>query len=147
MIPDTPIVNPEPAHPAKVAGGLTPPIAAGIACIFTIISGVVFLVIEKKNAFVRFWAMQAVLLGLLSIAAAILFPIAYFLLGHMPLIGGLMNMALGIVQWLFQIAWLIVYLICIVKAFTNQTWEIPWLGKIARRWLSRADGVRSGIPA
>lgn len=129
--------NPPPYPSEKVIGGLTPAVAAGIACIFTIVSGVVFLILEKKNQFVRFWAMQAVLLGLVSFAGAILFTVAHFVLGHMPLIGGVMSFTLGVLQWAFQIAWFVAYVVCIVKAFSNQEWEIPWLGKIARQQLAR----------
>ena len=131
--------QPPPAPPTsdKVIGGFTPSVAAGIACIFTIVSGAVFLILERKNQFVRFWAMQAVLLGLVSFAGAILFAVAHFVFGHMPLIGGVMNFTLGLLRWAFQIAWFIAYVVCIVKAFSNEEWEIPWLGKIARQQLAR----------
>jgi uncharacterized membrane protein len=62
----------------------------------------------------------------------------------MPLIGGLMNFGLGLLQWAFQIVWFIVYVVCIVKAFSKQEWEIPWLGGIARQQLTRMD--RGAIP-
>lgn len=128
---------PAPPPPDKVIGGLAPSVAAGLACIFTIVSGAVFLILERKNQFVRFCAMQAVLLGLVSFAGAILFAVAHFVLGHMPLIGGVMNLALGLLRWAFQIAWFVAYVVCIVKAFSNVEWEIPWLGKIARQQLAR----------
>ncbi len=134
---DIPISEQQSSSPEKIVGGLTPAVAAGIACIFTIVSGAVFLILEKKNQFVRFWAMQAVLLGLVSFAGAIVFAVAYFVLGHMPLIGGVMRFTLGLLQWAFQIAWFVAYVVCIVKAFSNQEWEIPWLGKIARQQLAR----------
>jgi uncharacterized membrane protein len=34
-----------------------------------------------------------------------------------------------------------VYLVSLVKAFSNQEWEIPWLGKLARRQLALMDGT------
>lgn len=128
-----------PSLPSTVIGGLTPSVAAGIACIFTIVSGLVFLILEKKNAFVRFWAMQAVLLGVVSFAGAIVFAVAYFVLGQMPIIGGVMRFTLGVLQWAFQIAWFVAYVVSIVKAFSGQEWEIPWLGKIARQQLLRMN--------
>lgn len=136
---ETPANRPDSGATERVTGGLPPPVAAGIACIFTIISGVIFLILEKKNRFVRFWAMQAILLGLVSITAAIFFAIAHYILGQMPLIGGLMNFALGLLQWAFQIAWFVVYVVCIVKSFCHQEWEIPWLGCLARRFLAQTD--------
>ena len=142
--PEIPPADPVLTPTEMETSGLKPSVAAGLACVFSIIGGVVFLVIEKRNKFVRFWSMQAVLLGLVAFAAAILFAVAHFVLGHLPLIGGLMNAFLGLLHWSFQIAWLAVYIICIVKAFSNKEWEIPWLGKIARRLVAKID--RKNLP-
>ena len=131
-----------PAEP--VATGLKPSVAAGLACIFTIVSGIVFLVLEPRNKYVRFWAMQAVLLGLAAFAAAAVFSVGYFVLGYLPFIGGLLKLLLGLVQWAFNLGWFVVYIISIVKAFSNQEWEIPVLGKIARQQLARMD--RNNLP-
>ncbi|MGB8166171.1 MAG: hypothetical protein WCF18_01685 [Chthoniobacteraceae bacterium] len=128
-----------PLDPATT--GLAPNIAAGIACLFTIVGGIVFLVLEKKDKFVRFWAMQSVFLGGLALAVPIVFRIAQLVFDFIPFVGKLMMLALGLVNMLFGIAWFIVYLICVVKAFSRQEWEIPWLGKLARKQLEQLDGA------
>ena len=43
--------------------GLTPNVAAGLAVLLTLITGLIFLFMEKRNRFVRYWAMQAVFFG------------------------------------------------------------------------------------
>ncbi len=139
-MPEIPSTEPELIPTGKVAGGLEPKVAAGLACVFPILGGVIFLVIEKRNKFVRFWAIQSLLLGLLAFAVGIIFFVAHFVLGHLPLIGTLMSWILGFLyHWVFRIAWVVVYIISIVKAFSNQEWEIPILGKIARQWLAKMD--------
>jgi uncharacterized membrane protein len=137
----------EPAAPsAPVIGdcepgtsGLEPKIAAGICCIFPIVGSIIFLVLEKKDKFVRFWAMQSLLLGAMAFVVGILLTIAQVILGHMPFVGGLMTILLGAAYWIFRLGWLVVYIISIVKAFSKQEWEIPFLGKIAREQLARMD--------
>ena len=138
--PSSPVEEPEPSAPAPVGTGLAPNIAAGIACLFSIVGGVVFLVLEKKDKFVRFWAMQSVFLGGLSLAVSIVVRIAHLVFEFIPWIGKVLIFVTGIANMLFGLASLIVYIICIVKAFSNQEWEIPWLGKLARKQLEQTDG-------
>lgn len=132
-----PTTPPEPIQP--ITSGLSRNVAAGLACIFSILGGVVFFVLEKKDEFIRFWAMQAIFLGVLAFAATIFFTIAHIALGHLPLIGGLMGILVSLLHWAFDLVWLIVYIITIVKAFSNVEWEIPWLGKLARRQLAEME--------
>ncbi len=137
----TPAAPPVPAEATVAAGGgLEPKVAAGLCCIFPIVASIIFLVLEKKDKFVRFWAMQSLLFGLLAFAVGILFAIAIFILGHMPFIGGLMTWILAFLyHWVVRLAFVIVYIISIVKAFSNLEWEIPILGKIAREQLAKLD--------
>src|SRR3954468_18763771 len=114
--PETPTVEAALTPNDSVVGGLKPSVAAGVAVIFTIISGIIFLVLEKRDKFVRFWAMQAVLLGAAAFAVAIAFTAAHLILGHLPLIGGLMGVLLGLLHWIVQIGWLVLYIVCIIKA-------------------------------
>ena len=47
---------------------------------------------------------------------------------------------IGLGNMVFGIVWFIVYVIAAVKAFSGQEWEIPWLGKLARKQLAQTDG-------
>lgn len=138
--PTSPAGIPDPNAPAPAATGLAPNIAAGIACLFPVVGGIVFLVLEKKDKFVRFWAMQAVFLGGLAVGISVAIGMAHLVFDLIPLVGKLLMGVLGLADMLFRLAWFIVYVICIVKAFSNQEWEIPWLGKLARKQLERTDG-------
>ena len=133
--------NETPDSPALTTNttGLAPNLAAGIATLFTIVGGVVFLVLEKKDKFVRFWAMQAVFLGGLMLAVSILVRVSYAVFDFIPVVGKLLMVLVGIANLLFSLAWFVVYVITVVKAFTRQEWEIPWLGKLARKQLAQTD--------
>ena len=138
--PLPPVGPPDPNAPAAQTTGLTPNVAAGIACLFTIVGGIVFLVLEKKNQFVRFWAMQSVFLGGLAIAVSIAFTVAAFVFHFIPWIGSVLIGVIWLATVAFKIAWFVVYLIAAVKAFSGQEWELPWLGKLARKQLAQTDG-------
>ena len=91
---------------------------AGLLCyLFGFITGIVFLVLEKRSAFVRFHAMQSTFafLGLfvLSIVSNFLPVIRIFL----PMLVG--------------IATLVVWVLMMVKAFQGERYKLPIVGDMA----------------
>jgi uncharacterized membrane protein len=50
-------------------------------------------------------------------------------------------LVLKLVYWAFRVLWVVVYFVCLIKAFSKQEWEVPGIGKLARRQLARMDGV------
>ncbi len=113
--------------------GLAPNVAAGLCAVLTIIGGVIFIILEKKNQFVRFWAMQSIFFGGAMIVLSIVFSIVGFVLFRIPLIGWLW----WLVTIVIDLAMLAVWLVSVVKAFSGQTWEIPIIGKMARDQLTK----------
>lgn len=139
MSAPTPIPDPNPPTPSEPS--LAPNVAAGIACLFSLVSGAVFLVIERHDKFVRFWAMQSLLWGLVAIGVAIVVAIAGPVFDWLPIIGLLMKLVLKLTQWAFNVVWVVVYLVCLIRAFGKQEWEIPVIGKFARQLLGRPSDV------
>lgn len=135
---DQPAPENQPTNPAPGTSGtgLPPNIAAGLACIFLLIGGIVFLLIEKKNAFVRFYAMQSILFGATIIVVDIALRVLRIIFGSMPVLNHLLWL-ISILSLLIGLLWLVIYIIQIVKAFSNQEWEIPYLGPIARKQLGK----------
>ena len=136
-----PAAAPDPAPSAPAATGLAPNVAAGLAAVFPLVGGVIFLVLEKKDKFVRFWAMQSIFFGGLAFGISIVLRVVAFVFGFLPFIGKLMLFLLLIVYPIFGLAWFVVWVIGIVKAFSGKEWEIPWLGKLARQQLEKIDGA------
>jgi uncharacterized membrane protein len=131
---ETPEATPPPPRGPETSG-LQPNIAAGLATLFSIIGGIVFLVIEKKNAFVRFYAMQAIFLGAASFALGIALNILSAILGHLPGLGALGIILTSLVSLVVSLAFFVLYIITIIKAFSGEEWEIPYLGAMARKQL------------
>ncbi|MDQ6912969.1 MAG: hypothetical protein M3128_08865, partial [Verrucomicrobiota bacterium] len=65
-------VTPGPAATKSTTTDLPSNVAAALACI-PLIGGIIFYVLEKRDAFVRFYAMQSIIFG----GAWIIFSIAY----------------------------------------------------------------------
>jgi uncharacterized membrane protein len=136
-----PVSSPAAADPAapSAGSGLAPNIAAALASFFLLIGGIVFILTEKKNQFVRFYAMQSIFLGGLYIALSIGLTIVYLMLHGIPLIGTL----IWLVGLLIRIALFVAWVITVIKAYQNKEWEIPYLGSLARQQLAKSTPTAS----
>lgn len=107
--------------PSASSTGLNSNLAAALAYLFGCLSGVVFLIVERKDPYVRFHAMQSTLtfLGVLVMA---------LILGSLPLVGGLLNV-------LFSLAVALMWLVLMFKAFTGQRFKLPYVGEMAERQI------------
>ena len=140
-VPPAPAPEPKPAESAPPpisdeSSGVAPNIAAGICAVLPLVGGIIFLVLEKKNAFVRFWAMQSVFFGGLMVGISIVLSIASFIFAHIPILGWIILLLLWIASIGLWLGSLIVWVVTIIKAFSNVEWEIPYLGKLARKQLA-----------
>ena len=127
--------GPEPGATAKsTATGLPSNVAAAIACI-PLIGGIIFYILEKHDSFVRFYAMQSIILGGAWLLFCIAASIVGFIFRSIPVISGVLDFFWGIIIAIVYIAFLVLWIIATVKAFTNVRWEIPYIGPIARKQM------------
>jgi len=117
--------------------GLTPALAAGIACVGGFLTGVVFLVLEKRNAYVRFWAMQSTLFSGFWLLIAIVLTAVTAILAAMPLIGVLFALVMWLVFALLYLAGLLIWIWMLVQSFNGREWRMPFFGRMAEEQLKR----------
>jgi len=98
--------------------------AAGLLCyVLGWITGIVFLVLEKKSTFVKFHAYQSIMtFGVLTVAQLVL--------GWIPFIGWVLNILIGILM-------LILWIILVIQAGTGKMWKVPWAGDWAEKQISK----------
>jgi len=123
---------PPPSDAGPKSTGLPSNIAAALACI-PLIGGIVFYVLEKQDSFVRFYAMQSIILGGVFLLCWIVYSIAFAILTPIPAIGFVFLVVLNVLWALIRVAVLVLFIITVVKAFTNVRWDIPYIGPIARK--------------
>src|ERR1700737_1967979 len=114
---------------------LPPNVAAAIACI-PLIGGLIFYLLEKRNGFVRFYAMQSIIFGGAWFLLGIVLKIMMAVLLAVPVIGWFFAILLGIIWVLGWLAFLVIFLITVIKAFTGQRWLIPYIGPLAEKQMS-----------
>ena len=112
-------------------------VAAAIACI-PLIGGIIFYILEKQDNFVRFYAMQSIIFGCAWFLFNIVSAVVHAVFSAIPGIGGILVFFWALVAALVHLAFLVVMIIAIVKAFTNVRWDIPYIGPIARKQVGEA---------
>lgn len=132
---------PEPPVSSGNSTGLPENIAATIACALPFVGGVLFLVLERSNPFVRFYSMQSVIFGVATLIVSFALQITVGIFKHVPLIGSIMLVFLLLLQFLFGLAWLVIWITTMMKAFRRVEWEIPYIGPIARHQVVKDRSV------
>ncbi len=113
----------------KTAMGLEPNVAAGLSYILGWITGLVFFLSEKQNRFVRFHAMQSIILSGSYTVLAILIQVITAVSGTLGLILGCLSSIVGIVVFVFAI-------IALVNAFQGKYYKLPIIGDYAEKYAN-----------
>lgn len=123
--------TPAPQSGGSKGTGLAPNIAALLCYICGIITGIIFLVLEKENKEVKFHAWQSIFLG----GAALIIYLVLMVVGFIPYIG-IIAIVLSII---FYIAYAIVWVIAMVKAYQGEHWLIPVIGNLAEQQVQKSS--------
>jgi uncharacterized membrane protein len=104
---------------AKTSTGMEQNIEGLLCYVLGWVTGIIFYILEKENTFVRFHAMQSIVVfGAITVVDIIL--------SYIPIIG-------LILSWLIGIAAFILWIILMVKAYQGQKYKLPVAGDIAER--------------
>ena len=92
-----------PAAPTPTTG-LAPNVAGALSYILGPITGVLFLVLEKENRFVRFHAAQSITTGLVLVALSIALSLLSTVLAFVPVLGWIVALLLAVVMVIAALA-------------------------------------------
>src|SRR3990170_7121890 len=99
----------------KTALGIDENIEGLLCYLLGFITGILFLILEKENKFVRFHAMQSIIV---SVAAIVVLTVVGAILIFIPIIGWILYMLLNLgafVLWLFLM----------YKAYQGEIYKLP----------------------
>jgi uncharacterized membrane protein len=109
----------------KSSTGLDENIAGLLCYLGWWITGLIFFLIEKDSKFVKFHALQSIIVFGVITAAEIVLNI----FGQIPFIGFIFGY-LGYLVWLFAI---VLMIILMVKAYQHELFKLPWAGNLAEK--------------
>jgi uncharacterized membrane protein len=121
---------------AESSTGLSANVAGLLCYVAGWITGIIFVVLEKKNVFVKFHAWQSIMVfGVLTAAHLILSTIlrAIAIATFSP---GLAIFA-GVIGTIIWILMAILWIILIIQAGTGKMWKVPWAGDWAEKQISK----------
>jgi uncharacterized membrane protein len=109
---------------AKTSIGLEQNVAGLLCYVLGWVSGIVFLILEPKDNFVRYHAIQSIIVfGAITIVMAILSPI--------PIIG-------IVFFWIFWVLWIVLWIVLMLKAYRGTKYKLPVSGNMAEKWAGKA---------
>jgi uncharacterized membrane protein len=109
----------------KTSTGLDENVAGLLCYVLGWVSGLVFILLEQENKFVRFHAIQSIIVfGALSVALAVL--------SWIPVIGWVIGTILGILGF-------VLWIVLMVKANQGTRFKLPWSGNLAEKLVSQSD--------
>lgn len=116
--------KPEEAQKPKTSIGLEENVVGLLCYLLTWVTGLIFLLLEKENRFVRFHAMQSLVTFLsLMVVVWILSAIAMFVWVLEPLV------------WIVNLVILVFWIVGMVKAYQGEMYKFPVFGNIAESLL------------
>ena len=141
---DPPVqASPAPAVAAtKSSTGLDENVASLLAYLLQFVGGLIFFLIEKDSRFVRFHAMQSMLLsGVFWVGLIALWIVSFVLtliLGQLSgLLAGLVWIITLLLQLVLVVAALIGFIFCMIKAYQHQYFKLPLLGAYAEKFSQK----------
>jgi uncharacterized membrane protein len=128
--------KPQPSGTGGGGSGLAPNVASLLCYVCTIITGIIFLVIEKDDKEVKFHAWQAIFLG----AAAIILSIVLNILGFIfASIAGFLGVLISIIAFVVNIGIFIIWIVAMIKAYKAEHWLIPVIGNLAEQQVQKSS--------
>ena len=120
---------------AETSVGMTPNVAGLLCYVLGWITGIVFVVLEKKSTFVRFHAWQSIMVfGVLTVVQIVLGILGA--IAAATLSPGLIIFAgvLGTIIWIVTV---ILWIVLIIMAGTGKMWKVPGAGNWAEKQVGK----------
>jgi uncharacterized membrane protein len=103
----------------KTSMGMEANLAALLACVFGWITGLIFFLLEKENKFVRFYALQSILIS-------VVFFVFSIVLMFVPIVNVIAIPVLSI-------GGVIIWIVCMIKAYQGEKFKLPVIGDMAEK--------------
>jgi len=108
---------------AKTSTGLEENVAGLLCYVGAWVSGLIFILLENENKFVRFHAMQSIIVfGFLSAVG--------FVFGWIPFLGYIISPIVGVVAF-------VLWVVLIVRAYQGVMFKLPVAGDLAEKWSAK----------
>jgi uncharacterized membrane protein len=119
-------------HRTSARSGREPNVAAALSYVLGPITGVLFLLLEKQNRYVRFHAAQSLAVSVLLIILNVGVSLLAGVLAPVPSVGVLLVFVLKAVV---ALGTFLLWVALMWRAYRGERWELPAAGEMARRMV------------
>ena len=119
------VITPEPVKSTDTSTGLEPNVAGLLCYALGWITGLIFILLEKSNGFVRFHAVQSIV----TFGAITVLLIVLSVLAGLWIVGPLFT-ALSAITWILAI---VLWIVLMVKAYQGERFKLPIAGDFAEK--------------
>ena len=106
--------------PRQTSTGLQENVAGLLCYVAGWVSGLVFLLLEDENRYVRFHAVQSIIVfGVITVAQIVL--------GWIPILNWVTTPIIGLLGF-------VLWVVLMVKAYQGKLYKVPWAGAYAERY-------------
>jgi len=119
--------------PGAAAAPMSSNVAAALSYLLGFITGIIFLVIEpyRRDPFVRFHAFQSIFLSAALVIVSIIWSSVFGALFFASL--GILWSFLGLIWILIRLAFFVLWLLMMYKAYNKERFLLPFIGPIAAK--------------
>jgi len=117
--------------------GLEEHVAGTLCYVLGFITGIVFFLIEKENEFVRFHAVQSIIVFGGLFVLNIILSILGVIVVAIPVLGPIMSMLIGLLYFLIIVAGLVAWILLMVKAYQGEKYKLPIAGDYAVKYAAK----------
>ncbi len=117
----------------KSSTGMEPKIAVLLAYLFSWLGGLIIWLIEKENKFVKWNALQALILGISEFVIMIVF--FWILSTIFAWIFWPLAVLFSVIGWICLVLLFVAAIVCIVMGFQGKTFRIPGIAKLTDKYF------------
>ena len=121
---------------AESSTELSPNLAGFLCYVAMWITGIVFVLLEKKSTFVKFHAWQSIM----TFVALTVVQVVLLTLAAIPPPGPMLWSAEGVLTAFSVIVWLIIvglWIALMILAYQGKMWKVPWAGDWAEKQANK----------
>lgn len=108
----------------KTSTGIKENVAALLCYLAGWVTGLIFILLEQENKFVRFHAMQSIIVfGALSVIGVFL--------GFVPFFGAFLSGTVGLIGF-------VLWIVLMIRAYQGVHYKLPIAGDLAEQWSSKS---------
>lgn len=119
---------------ASRGSGLEENVAGALSYLMGPVTGIIFLILDKERPFVRFHAVQCIVVTVAWLVISLGLMVLGMILGMIPVVGFIIT---TLAYFALSILGFVLWLALMYKAFQGEEWEVPVLGEYARRYEGR----------